>query len=294
MDKGADPIGSSGWRNFSGFFGPTNIVEVGWSNYFPTVTEEGYLWTFGSGGGQYYTCTGVGSSDDFALQDIRVVFTMWLGSYFGDWDTESNFLRAPLGSSNYTLTASYSGFPQWLYHPMALGETAGYCARLTQRNSGDSGLYPPFNPGSGQVHVALMGDPTLRMHPVLPPTNLTASLGTGAVTLAWQPSADSDLRGYHVYHSTSPGGPFLRLTGETPVVETNFTHQSAPGTHSYMVRAVKLERSASGTYLNASQGIFATATVPTPSARAVSIAVRPDGDYVFRRAVYLQDWDPSG
>ena len=96
------------------------------------------------------------------MQDCQVVFTMWLGSYFGDWNNESNFLRAPLGSSHFALTSSYSGFPQWLYHPMALGQTAGFCARLTQNNK-PGGLYPPFNPGTNQVHIALLGDPTLRL-----------------------------------------------------------------------------------------------------------------------------------
>src|SRR5262249_47393832 len=87
-DKGDDPVAGTAWRSYSAFFGPDQITEVGWSNYFPTVTTQGYLWTFGSGGGQYYTCTGVGSSDDFALQDIQTVFTIWVGSYFGDWDDE--------------------------------------------------------------------------------------------------------------------------------------------------------------------------------------------------------------
>lgn len=256
-DKGRDPIAGSAWRNFPGFFGADNIVEVGWSNYFPTVASQSFLWTFGSGGGQYFTCTGIGSSDDFALNGVQAVFTMWLGSYFGDWDVESNFLRAPLGSSRFTLTASYSGFPQWLYHPMALGETIGYCTRLTQNNA-RGGVYPPFSRGAGQVHIALHGDPTLRMHPVLPPSDLKASLDGGKVQLNWTPSPDRDLRGYHVYRSTSMDEGFVRITGDTPVQSASYVDET-PGPQIYIVRAIKLERSGSGTYLNASQGVFATA-----------------------------------
>src|SRR5690606_40843914 len=65
------------------------------------------------------------------------------------------------------LTATYSGFPHTLYFPMAMGETAGYCIRLSQNNR-FRGTYPPFVQGVGQVHIALMGDPTLRMFPVRP------------------------------------------------------------------------------------------------------------------------------
>lgn len=276
QDKGADPIGASGWRNFSAFFGADNIDVVGWSNYFPAVTRQWYLWTFASGGGQYYTCTGVGSSDDFALQDVRAVFTMWLGSYFGDWDNESNLLRAALGSSTGTLTSSYSGFPQWLYHPMAMGETIGYCARLTQNNQA-RGRYPPFNPGSGQVHIALHGDPSLRLHPVAPPSRLTAVLGRGGVRVDWEPSPDREVLGYHIYRASSPQGPFQRLT-RAPLGETWFI-DSVPDAL-YMVRAVKLERSAGGTYFNLSQGVFAHApgalpdSQPTLSIQRSGAAVR--------------------
>jgi hypothetical protein len=273
FDKGADPVGGSAWRNFPALFGPENIVEVGWSNYFPSVSQQSYLWTFGSGGGQYYTCTGVGSSDDFALQEVRAVFTMWLGSYFGDWDNESNFLRAPLGSGPYTLTSCYAGFPQWLLHPMALGETIGYCARLTQNNR-RGGVYPPHNPGSGQVHVALMGDPTLRMHPVLPPADLIAARVTRGLRLSWAASADTDLRGYHVYRAPALDQPFTRLTSE-PIVESAFTDRDTSSNYTYMVRAVKTERTSSGTYLNLfirsgwRSSAFAPGTLGDPSGRSI-------------------------
>lgn len=270
-DKGSDPVGGSAWRNFSGFFGSENIIEVGWSNYFANATNDSFLWSFGSGGGQFYTCTGVGSSDDFALQDIRVVFTMWLGSHFGDWDNESNFLRAPLGSTSYTLTSSYSGFPQWLYHPMALGQTAGCAARLTQNNR-PGGLYPPFNQGTNQVHIALLGDPTLRMHPVLPPSDLVLTALPEGVKVSWKRSSDTDLRGCHVYRAASAQGPFRRLTANGPVSGQSFVDAPPAGSFTYMLRAVKLETSASGTYLNLSQGIFGSISISeVPSSLKLSI-----------------------
>jgi hypothetical protein len=259
-DKGEDPIGGSGWRNFAPFFGADNIFEVGWTNYLPTVTSQSYLWTFASGGGTYYYSVGVGSSDDFALQNVRAIFTIFMGSYFGDWNNESNFLRAALGSGD-VLTASYSGFPHWFYQHMALGRHIGFSARFSQNNDPRLGLFPPFNAGTREVHSALMGDPTLRMHPVLPPGNLNGALTASGVMLNWAASPDNSLAGYHVYRASSPAGPFTRLTGNSPISATTFTDASGNGTYTFIVRAIKLERSGSGTYFNPSQGVFFTTTV---------------------------------
>ena len=278
-DKGDDPIAGSAWRAFPGFFGAENIQVVPWDGYVPAATQGSYLWSYGSGGGTYYYSVGVGSSDDFAVNDLRVVFTMWMGSYFGDWNNESNFLRAALGSGD-VLTSSYSGFPHTMYFPMGMGETVGHCIRISQ-NNGTDGLYEPYNQGAGEVHVALHGDPTLRMHPVKPAANLSASAEPGTVRLSWAGSSDSHLQGYHVYRSTSAGGPFVRVT-ENPVSGTSYTDNPAGGSYTYMVRAIKLEQGASGSYLNPSQGITTQVTVggsapqppvtPTLQGQAVSHA----------------------
>jgi hypothetical protein len=264
-----DPLAGSGWRNLVPFFGSANVRTVGNFEYLPAVRTNSFLWSHTASGGSYYGSDVIGSSDDFALEDIQVVFTMFVGSYFGDWNNESNFLRAPLGSRTYVLTSAYSGQPHHFYHHMALGETVGFGTRLTQNNK-PAGLYPPHNPGSGQVHIALMGDPTLRMHPVIPPSALAGAVTANAFILNWSPSADIDLQGYHVYRAASPAGPFIRITGNKPTPETTFTDNAPVEPATYMVRAIKLERSASGTYFNASQGIFySTALAANWQARSV-------------------------
>ncbi|MDB6130698.1 MAG: hypothetical protein JWM04_1805, partial [Verrucomicrobiales bacterium] len=166
-ERSGEAFAASGWRNFSAFFGAENTVAVPYGQYFSTLGSQSFLWSYGTGGGSYYTCNGVGSSDDFAITDVQSVFTMFVGSYFGDWDNESNFLRAPLGSASYTLTSSWSGRPHWFYHAMGQGATIGYCTKLSQNNA-PGGVYSAQNQGTRQVHSALMGDPTLRMHPVIP------------------------------------------------------------------------------------------------------------------------------
>ena len=257
-------------RIYPPLFGASSTTTVPWGAFFPTVKTNDYLFAYGAGGGSYYTCAGIGSSDDFALNDIKAVFTFFFGSYFGDWDNESNFLRASLGSTSYTLTASWAGRPHWFMHPMAMGETIGYVTRLTQNNQ-TNGLYQPYNLGTREVHVALMGDPTLRLHPVIPPSNLLINETTNGFNLTWNESAEADLLGYYVYKSDSDAGPFTRISGTNPISETNFTDTAGVASSVYMLRAVKLESSPSGTYYNLSQGIFVR-PFPLPSAPGISRA----------------------
>src|SRR5262249_26231755 len=114
------------------------------------------------------------------------------------------------------------------------------------------------------VYVALMGDPTLRLDQAAPPSNLTATSLGRIVSLNWSASPDPVL-GYHVYRAPNVTGPFSRLTSSL-ISQTAFSDLDlSPGTYTYMARAVTLQTTPSGTYFNASQGIFADATVlPLP------------------------------
>jgi hypothetical protein len=294
----------NGWRNFAPFFGTSNIVAS--LDWFGTLATNSYLWGYGCGSGTYTSCSGIGSTSDFASKDPHVVFTMFFGSYFGDWDSPNNFMRAALATTNYTLTSAWVGRPYWFFHHMALGEAIGFSARLSQNNSSlySSGLY------NYRVHIALMGDPTLRMHVVGPPSALTtAGNGSGGVDLNWIPSADAVL-GYHVYRAPTNSGPFTRLNADF-ITTTNFTDLVGPtNVSTYMVRAVKLEAGGSGSYYNASQGIFQTFNGqidngPPPSMAIAdlhngSVAVRGTGVsgriYRIQSAADLPNpnWQPSG
>src|SRR5207244_7923993 len=130
--------------------------------------------------------------------DIKTVFTMLMGSWLGDWDSEDNIMRGVLATHSMGLACSWSGRPHWFYHHLGIGETLGYSARVTQ-NNGPDGLYKnQINSAAAGVHVALMGDPTLRLHQVAPVSALQATSGNGAVNLSWSGSADNVV-GYHIY-----------------------------------------------------------------------------------------------
>jgi hypothetical protein len=67
--------------------------------------------------------------------------------------------------------------------------------------------------------------------------------------------------GYHVYRRSTPTGAFSRLNGSL-LTGTSFTDSTGSAGNTYMVRAVKLQTTPSGTYFNASQGIFANVAQP--------------------------------
>ena len=109
------------------------------------------------------------------------------------------------------------------------------------------------------MFMALMGDPTLRMHVVGPPAMLrrTATNSGAQVRLDWDASdPTNNVLGYYVYRAANSEGPYARISPGI-ISETSFVDASpASESEAYMVRAVKLQTSASGTYYNLSQGIF--------------------------------------
>ncbi|MDB6123353.1 MAG: hypothetical protein JWQ71_2346 [Pedosphaera sp.] len=277
--RGGQAFAATGWRNFAPFFGAAN---VDWlpdkGTWVPTLATNGYLWAYACGGGDWTSISGIGNqgdyyngtTTDFVSNDIKATFVLLFGSWFGDWDSQDDLMRSVLATPTYGLACGWGGSPHWFCHHMALGETIGYSARLTQNND-LHGLYQnQSNNAAGMIHVALMGDPTLRMHSVFPPSNLMRSAGSGVV-LNWTGSTDSVV-GYHVYRATNAFGPFVHLNNVLIGGSTFTDSNVVAGTYTYMVRAVKLESTPSGTYFNPSQGIFTTETISSNSLPTLTVA----------------------
>ncbi len=251
---GSEVFAASGWRNGWALVGPANTFA---GDYFPTLNTTsggGCAWSYGCGSGTYGGAAGVGTTADFVTSTNRNVFTMLFGSAFGDWDYPDCFLRAPL-CTGWTLTSVWAGRPHWAFHPMAMGETIGACTRLTQNETYWGGNE------SREVHIALMGDPTLREHVATPATGVAVTDQWPQALITWQPSPDAD-GGYHVYRAASPLGPFTRLT-LFPTANTSFVDQAAlAGSATYMVRAWHRQVTPTGSYWNPSQGAFASTFLP--------------------------------
>jgi len=274
-ERNGESFAASGYRNFSAFFGAENVTNVqtqgAWT---PLLKTTPYLWSYGCGAGSLASVAGLGNSDSYHnlitselyTNDIKSVFTLFFGSWLGDWDGKDDIMRCVLALPSYGLACAWSGRPHWFLQHMGLGETLGYGARLTQ-NNGNNGLYQnEINPAAGQIHIALMGDPTLRLHVVAPPTQLSAVNTGNAVNLSWTASTDPVL-GYHVYRASSANSSFVRLT-TSPVNGNSYVDATGAAGGRYMVRAVTLQTSPSGSYYNPSVGAFATASnsgsVPPP------------------------------
>ncbi len=276
-DADGEAFAASGFRTFSALLGPNRTMVANVEDNSPPgerwssrLTGADWLWVYGSGAGNFSAISGLGLhgafnevwSADLVDQGARGMFYLMFGSWLVDWSQLDNIMRAALAAPDYGLTAAWSGRPHLFFQHMAMGETAGYGIRLSQNNTS---LYAnAVNRETRGIHIALLGDPTLRLQVAAPAASLAVAPGGGAPALSWAASPDA-AAGYHVYRGTNAGGPFARITA-SPVTATTFTDSSAPaGDFTYMVRAVRREVSGSGSYFNLSQGIFAQATVITPS-----------------------------
>lgn len=253
---GSEAFAGSGYKNFSSLVGPSNVTAA---DYFTSMTGNSYSWSYGCGGGTYTSAGGIGTTANFAASNLQGVFTMLFGSYFGDWDSQNNFLKAPLAQGK-GLTSVWSGRPHYQFHHMALGENIGYGLLLTQNNP--NGLYfdSPTGITGRWIHNALMGDPTLRNDIVAPVSNVVATKTGYNCLITWSATTETNTLGYNIYMKNDSATRYVKINS-APVTATTYTDYCLvyKGTYSYMVRALKLENTPGGTYYNMSEGIADTA-----------------------------------
>jgi len=270
-DENGEATAASGYRNFDPLVGAGKTFKANVEYAAPPeqrwvsmLSAGSYVWAYGCGAGQPTAGSGLGTRDgtfydvrsiDIVGQDAQAVFVMLFGSWFGQWDFADDLLRSVLATPTMGLAACMAGRPHWFFHHMGLGETIGYSTRLSMNN--DSLYQSQSNGMTRAVYIALMGDPSLRMYPVAPATGLNLNSTGARVDLAWTASADAVL-GYHVYRAPTPSGPFTRLTGAL-ISGMTYTDPTVPISGcTYMVRAVTLQSTPSGTFYNPSQGVFAS------------------------------------
>lgn len=183
-------------------------------------------------------------------------------SWWGDWWAFENSRVSLFNENNMTLTWLYTGRfqDQFLNHALGIGEPFGIGMRLTANYEPAEYLRGGIiTPGSERREFLrnLTGDPTLRLFPVPPVDNLTATPNGANVDLSWDPPGDvSELAEYRVYRSDDLLGEFTEIANG--LSDTTYTDTNAPaGPKVYMVKAVHLIQTGSGTILQNAQGIFA-------------------------------------
>lgn len=249
----------AGWRAISLFGGSGSVVSA---NYLESLNknDKSYLWSYGTGGGSYQSAGGIGVTNNYRdPQKINSVFTMMFGSYFGDWDSQNNFLRAQIAVGGKSLTCVWAGRPQWYFHHMGLGETIGYSHVKSQNNER---LYLPlvvkrvganqgqlYTAGLRGVHVALMGDPTLTAQQgvrIPPPMTLHHGIKSGVgQVLVWEnvPTADA----YQIFRRDDDTFNWETLAiVRAPL--TTYLDVDGTETAEYGIRSVKLTQTFTGSY----------------------------------------------
>lgn len=248
-----EAFAASGYKNFGPLVNPSNVVA---NDYFTTMANgTSYQWSYGCGGGSFTSAGGIGTTSNFASSNLGGVFTILFGSYFGDWDVNDNFLRAPL-CQGQTLTNLWSGRPHWAVHHMGLGETIGYSTRVTQNNTGT--YY--YSYAQNFIGISLMGDPSLRNDVVAPVSNVVATKNGYNCVINWTASTQTNVLGYNIYMKNDTNKTYVKINN-APITSTSYTDNCLiyPGIYKYMVRALVLENTPSGTYYNMSEGIADTA-----------------------------------
>ena len=282
---GGEAFAGSAWKSYSAILHPDS-VQAG--DYRMSMDTSSYLWSYGCGAGSYTSCNGVARTSDLAGDSLQGIFTCLFGSYFGDWDSNNNLLRAALAQGT-VLTNCWSGRPHWYFHHMGLGENIGYSTRLSMNNNGI--LYnTPLGFMANIVSMGLMGDPSLRMHIIEPPSNLVASFNGNHTELNWDNSLDSDRT--YVYRSRDMQGGFELLTDEA-LTDNYYVDECVPdsGSWYYMVRATKMEEVPSGSYQNLSQGIFIEIDVELElPMSAFASALSMDSLIVVNNSVNATSW----
>jgi MYXO-CTERM domain-containing protein len=260
------------WRDAYAIYGAG--PESGKPIFDALEDPAGYGLAFGCGGGNPTGAGGVGSTGDFAKRAPRAAFFGLFGSYFGDWSYKDNFLRAALASSGGVLATAWFARP-WhhIHHLGALG-TFGEAFVATANNSTtyDTGSSPR------SIHLALLGDPTLRLFVIRAPSGLDGTSQTDGVALAWAASPDADA-GYVVYRrDKGSSAPWTRL-GES--MSTSYVDKDVMANAAYVYRVVarSLKTTGSGTFYLHSPGITADETF-VPAATISDAGVTDDGGTV--------------
>lgn len=234
----SEAFASGGFRNFSTF----TLTDISTQDYRTTLQKEKMLLSYGCGAGTYTSASGVSSSANFVSDSLLNPFTLTFGSYYGDWDNQNNFLRAPLASKGWGLMSVWSGRPYWAIHECAMGYPL-YKAALTTNNA-----YNMYNNGTfiSGVHAALLGDPTLRMFIVdnIKRIETTANCNQELV-LKWVPNGEADSMFLEEYQSqTNSWNVIQKLLPQ----DSSTVLKLSKGKHLLSLRNLQLMNSASGTW----------------------------------------------
>jgi len=253
------------------------------------LLEENESYSFGTfrAGGANHTGFANGSVRSYMFYDkiYKMHFWSFLSSYHWEWEKYNAILKAPLTMKDYGLVSSWSGrlsyytTPSLDLHHLGLGESFGhsYMESVNQNR---------------QLYINLLGDPTLRLFPMDPVSDVKGYKypEEDIICLTWEKSKDA-LSGYNVY-AKNGSGSYDRINKTQIKDNRYFIREPKNETGEYMVKAVALTKTFSGTFYNMSVGVYADETkdgpgIPVPPREMLS-------DVVFGEGFITVDVDLAG
>lgn len=187
-------------------------------------------------------------------------------SYWGFGDVPESYqyskIRALLAADTKCLMAVWTTMAINIFHQPGAGESMGAaCKQIMDHTISNQKLEKPVQEYDtpafwNRTQFALYGDPTLRLHQVYPASNPVISCAGNAAVVSWSPSLDSRIIGYHVYKSDSEFGIFQKISGQIPLTTTTFSDSAYVKGCWYMIRALVMQETGCGFFINPSQGVF--------------------------------------
>ena len=154
---------ADGWNNLTALYGRDNVTEMRVREELPV---NSYEMVYANAEGGFDNIYDAIYAIDVARDGYNGIHNMIFGSYNVDWGSPNNLLRSLIASEPMGLTVVWVTRPFWTYYKLGLGETFGEALVSTQNNRFEYD-YPSVS-YKGGVHVALIGDPTLKLINELP------------------------------------------------------------------------------------------------------------------------------
>lgn len=261
----------NGYMNFSSLFG-TDSVVIG--DMLTDLSSETYKWTYACGFGADTLAVGVGSISQFRDTDYKGIFSMIFGSYFGDWNTQNNLMRATMANGKI-LTQVWAGRPNYFFHHMGLNQPIGLSAKLSINNNGDSSTsYDSTGYGNNFVHMALLGDLSLRNkhNPTIKDFAANFNSVTNDMDFTWTAPNCIVTTAYEIYVAADSLGPYTLQQSVHPD-STSYNYTVTPANYYYYIKTISLDTTQSGSYFNNSLGQFISINATGANAASTPVPV---------------------
>lgn len=316
----SEGFAGNGYRNFKSLMGDSITTGAMLSN----LEQDTYKWMYAVSYGADTQMFNIASVNDLKNSNYKGIFSMVMGSYFGDWDKQDNFMRSLLADGKM-LTTCWAGRPNWFFHHMGLNNPIGLSAKMTAENDAgwsplNASKYDVAGIGQNLIHISLLGDLTLRQNH-LPSINYFSAkykASDSTTELTWEQPSASTSASIEIYKSSdSTSGYTLLATiaySDTLFVDSNITQP-----YYYYIKYITLDTTLSGTYYNNSLGLFLrvdTASneesifISTVPAELISFAAHKLGNdgilkwttateknvshFSIQRSYDLQNWETIG